>query len=99
AVEKPTPHSTACAPLVHIPATHPLASVSGATNALTFTTELLGDVTIIGPGAGRLETGYALICDLLAIHRKRTKECVFHVGDSLFTQEGNHAHVTQRRVG
>ena len=56
-----------------LPITHPLASVSGATNALTFTTDLLGDVTLIGPGAGRLETGYALVCDLLAIHRKLTK--------------------------
>jgi homoserine dehydrogenase len=49
--------------------THPLAGVSGATNAITYSTDLLGDVTLIGPGAGRLETGYALIGDLLAIHR------------------------------
>ena len=54
-----------------LPVTHPLASVSGATNAITFTTDLLGDVTLIGPGAGRLETGYALVCDLLAIHRQQ----------------------------
>jgi homoserine dehydrogenase len=52
-----------------LPISHPLASVSGATNAITFTTELLGDVTVVGPGAGRLETGYALVCDLLAMHR------------------------------
>lgn len=52
-----------------VPVTHPLASVSGATNAITFTTELLGDVTLIGPGAGRLATGYAVLEDLLAIHR------------------------------
>jgi homoserine dehydrogenase len=52
-----------------LPISHPLASVSGATNAITFTTELLGDVTIVGPGAGRLETGYALVGDLLAMHR------------------------------
>jgi len=49
--------------------THPLAGVSGATNAITYTTQLLGDVTLIGAGAGRLETGYALIGDMLAIHR------------------------------
>ena len=48
---------------------HPLASVSGATNAITYTTRLLGDVTLIGPGAGRLETGYALLTDLLAMYR------------------------------
>lgn len=54
-----------------LPLAHPLASVSGATNALTFSTELLGDVTLIGPGAGRVETGYGLLTDLLALHRQR----------------------------
>ncbi len=49
---------------------HPLAGVSGATNALTITTDLLGDVTLIGPGAGSLATGYAIVADLLALHRK-----------------------------
>ncbi|MFT5296597.1 MAG: homoserine dehydrogenase [Colwellia sp.] len=48
---------------------HPLASISGATNAITYSTELLGDITLIGPGAGRLETGYAVIEDILAIHK------------------------------
>jgi homoserine dehydrogenase len=48
---------------------HALASIFGATNAITYTTELLGDVTLIGPGAGRLETGYAVIEDILAIHK------------------------------
>ncbi len=50
-----------------IPLTHPLAGVMGATNALTFTTDLLGDVTIIGPGAGRIETGFSILTDLLKI--------------------------------
>jgi homoserine dehydrogenase len=53
-----------------LPETHPLAQVSGATNAITFTTKLLGDVTLIGPGAGRLATGYALVEDLLALNRR-----------------------------
>ncbi|MFW6098281.1 MAG: homoserine dehydrogenase, partial [Chloroflexota bacterium] len=44
-----------------LPLSHPLASVSGATNAITYTTDLLGDVTLVGPGAGRVETGYALV--------------------------------------
>ncbi len=52
-----------------LPDTHPLAQVSGATNAITYTTRLLGDVTLIGPGAGRLATGFALVEDLLALHR------------------------------
>ncbi|MCP4427923.1 MAG: homoserine dehydrogenase [Chloroflexi bacterium] len=53
-----------------IPLSDPLAAVGGATNAITYATDLLGDVTLVGPGAGRVETGYALIGDLLAIHRK-----------------------------
>lgn len=53
---------------------HPLASVGGATNAITYTTDLLGDVTLIGPGAGRMETGYALVSDLLAIHRNNASQ-------------------------
>jgi homoserine dehydrogenase len=61
---------TASVAPTRLPINHPLASVSGATNALTFTTDLLGDVTLIGPGAGRMETGYAILCDLLAIHRR-----------------------------
>lgn len=56
-----------------IPLTHPLASVGGPINALTFTTKYLGDVTIIGPGAGREATGYALLTDILDIHRNLTK--------------------------
>jgi homoserine dehydrogenase len=57
---------------LRLPLAHPLAAVSGATNAITYTTDLLGDVTLVGPGAGRIETGYALVSDLLAIHRART---------------------------
>ncbi len=52
-----------------LPLSHPLASVKGATNAITYSTDLLGDVTLIGPGAGRLETGFALLADILAIQK------------------------------
>ncbi len=48
---------------------HPLHGVGGATNAVTFTTNLLGEVTLIGPGAGRIETGYALIEDILSFSK------------------------------
>jgi len=71
-VEKTDAGVIASVKLQRLPETHPLAQVSGATNAITFTTRLLGDVTIIGPGAGRLETGYALVGDLLALHRSKT---------------------------
>ena len=35
-----------------------------------FFTDELGPVTIVGPGAGRRETGFALLIDLLEINRK-----------------------------
>jgi homoserine dehydrogenase len=54
---------------MQIPLDDPLAAVMGATNALTFHTDYLGAVTVVGPGAGRKETGYAILTDLLDIHR------------------------------
>jgi homoserine dehydrogenase len=54
---------------VRLAAGHPLAGVSGSANAVTFTTDLLGDVTVVGPGAGGVETGFAILADLLALHR------------------------------
>lgn len=48
---------------------HPLASVGGATNAVSFTSELLGAVTVSGPGAGRTETAFALLSDIISIHQ------------------------------
>jgi len=48
---------------------HPLASVGGATNAVSFTSQLLGAVTVSGPGAGRTETAFALLSDIISIHQ------------------------------
>ncbi|WP_232481650.1 homoserine dehydrogenase [Arthrobacter sp. YN] len=58
---------TASVQPVALPADHPLAGISGATNAVSFTTDLLGAVTVSGPGAGRVETAYALISDIIAV--------------------------------
>lgn len=54
-----------------LPGSHPLAGIAGATNAVAFETELLGAVTVSGPGAGRIETAFALLSDILAIHTSR----------------------------
>lgn len=59
--------SARVAPL-RLPLSHPLANVNGATNAISYYTRILGQVTLTGPGAGRQETGFALLSDLLAIH-------------------------------
>ena len=50
---------------------HPLAGISDATNALTYNTDELGEITIIGPGAGKRETGYSLLIDLLDMNKKQ----------------------------
>lgn len=55
-----------------LPFDHPLAGVGGAINAVSFKTGLLGAVTVTGPGAGRIETAYALLSDIIAIHRARS---------------------------
>ncbi len=54
---------------VPVPMSDPLANVMGVTNAITFATDCLGDVTVVGPGAGRRATGYSLMTDLIAISR------------------------------
>jgi len=53
-----------------LPLNDPLAGVGEAINALTFFTDELGPVTIVGPGAGRRETGFSLLIDLLNMNRK-----------------------------
>jgi len=54
---------------VKLPLSDPLTGVMGARNALTVETDILGQVTIQGAGAGRLETGFSLLSDMLTIHR------------------------------
>jgi homoserine dehydrogenase len=54
-----------------IPISHPLAGVMGAVNAATVTSAAMGEVTIVGKGAGRKETGFSLLIDLIHIARRR----------------------------
>lgn len=61
-------HASVAPQLVEL--SHPLAGVGGATNAMTVTTDTLGDVTVVGPGAGRRETGFALLNDLITINAR-----------------------------
>ena len=43
--------------------------MGGVLNALIIDTDALGEVTVIGPGAGGREAGFALLSDMLNIHR------------------------------
>lgn len=64
-----TPLEARVEPLA-LPLSDPLASVDGVTNAITFETDTLSQVTIIGPGAGRLQTGQGMFADLVAIAKQ-----------------------------
>ena len=54
-----------------IPLTDPLASISGATNAITYECSLAGPITLAGAGAGIKETGFSLLIDLIHFHREK----------------------------
>ena len=53
-----------------LPLSDPLAHVDGVTNAITLQSDTLSAVTVIGPGAGRLQTGQGMLADLLAVASK-----------------------------
>jgi len=50
----------------------PLASIEGTTNAVVFRATPVGEVTIIGPGAGPQLAGQGVFSDLIAVARSRT---------------------------
>jgi homoserine dehydrogenase len=54
---------------VELPLSDPLARVDGVMNAITIQSDTLPEITVIGPGAGRLATGQGLLADLIAIAR------------------------------
>ncbi|TRO49688.1 homoserine dehydrogenase [Candidatus Bathyarchaeota archaeon] len=56
-----------------IPKTNPLC-VSGVLNAVTFFTEFAGEQTLVGRGAGGMETASAVLRDLLDIRHKLARK-------------------------
>ncbi|WP_283152778.1 homoserine dehydrogenase [Guptibacillus hwajinpoensis] len=54
-----------------LPLTDPLATISGATNAITYECSLAGPITLSGAGAGIKETGFSLLIDLIHFHREK----------------------------
>ena len=50
-----------------VPINDSLYGISDATNALKITSNILGDTTIVGAGAGKIETGFALYNDIISI--------------------------------
>lgn len=56
---------------VRLPLTDPLANIMGIMNAISLKTDCLGEITIIGPGAGKRATGYAVLSDMISIAMNR----------------------------
>jgi homoserine dehydrogenase len=54
-----------------LPLDDPLAGVSGSMNAITYTCDLSGPITLVGAGAGIKETGFAVLIDLIQLERSR----------------------------
>jgi len=50
-----------------LPISDPLANVGGATNAITYQTDLLGPITLVGAGAGGPETAAGILADVLSL--------------------------------
>jgi homoserine dehydrogenase len=57
-----------------VPGDDPLASVNGTNNAIVCRADPIGEVTIIGPGAGPQLAGQGVFSDLIAVARSRTSD-------------------------
>ncbi|MBA3875173.1 MAG: homoserine dehydrogenase, partial [Anaerolineae bacterium] len=65
-VARVTPQGGSVQPM-RVKLSNPLAAVSGGTNAITYSTDLMGDVTLVGSGAGGQQTGFGILSDLIDI--------------------------------
>jgi homoserine dehydrogenase len=68
-----------------IPATHPLASVRGAYNAVFVESENAGQLMFYGPGAGGAPTASAVLGDVVTVARHR-RDGVFGPGETSHAQ-------------
>ncbi len=66
---------------------HSLANITGATNAITYTCDLAGPITLIGAGAGKVETGFSILIDLINIHRTQQTVGEREHGKNITTEE------------
>jgi len=54
----------------HLPAGHPLASVDGTEKGVTFHSDLLGTITVVGGASGRIPAAASILRDLLNLVRE-----------------------------
>jgi homoserine dehydrogenase len=60
-----------------VAARDPLARIDGATNALIFQASPLGEIMIVGPGAGPQLAGQGVLSDIIAVARQRPPRDVY----------------------
>ena len=56
---------------VLVTSTHPFYSVEGVQNAVSIDADIVGNITLSGPGAGKLPTASAVIEDLLHLYQEQ----------------------------
>lgn len=56
-----------------VSADDPLVRIDGATNALIFQASPVGEITVIGPGAGPQLAGQGVLSDIIAVARQRAQ--------------------------
>jgi homoserine dehydrogenase len=69
-----TGNVTARVDLELVAADDPLATIEGTTNAIVFRATPIGEITIIGPGAGPQLAGQGAFSDLIAVARSHTND-------------------------
>ncbi|RBP05537.1 homoserine dehydrogenase [Rossellomorea aquimaris] len=78
--------------------THPFYSVEDVENAISLKGSLVGRITLLGPGAGKLPTGSAMVEDFLSlIERKYTDSAVSTVNAEEVVEESSHQWVLRIR--
>ena len=59
---------------VLISSDHPFYSVEGVQNAISIEADIVGNITLLGPGAGKLPTASAIIEDFLHLYQEQPVE-------------------------
>ncbi|WP_341356930.1 homoserine dehydrogenase [Rossellomorea sp. y25] len=78
--------------------THPFYGVEDVENAISLKGSLVGRITLLGPGAGKLPTGSAMVEDFLSlIERKYTDSAQSTVSTGEVHQESSHQWVLRIR--
>ena len=70
--------------------THPFYSVEGVQNAVSIDADIVGNITLLGPGAGKLPTASAVVEDLLHLFQEKSPK-VFN-GESVKQAENESEH-------